>query len=78
VFPVIKLKPYKKRKNEVEIDKTIETEMGVVHFKGTLTDEEVDYVLTIGLATLMIRGELEAKYATEEGVLIQDGTNTLQ
>jgi len=62
----------------VEIDKTIETEMGVVHFKGSLTDEELDYVITIGLATMMIRGELEAQYATADGTLIQEGTDTLQ
>jgi len=60
------------------IDKKIETEMGVVHFKGELSEDEVDYVITIGLATLMIRGELEAQYATTDGVLIQDGTDTLQ
>jgi len=52
--------------------------MGVVHFKGSLTDEELDYVITIGLATMMIRGELEAQYATADGTLIQEGTDTLQ
>ena len=62
----------------MKIDKKIETEMGVVHFKGELSEEELDYVVTIGLATLMIRGELEAQYATEDGVLIQDGNDTLQ
>lgn len=62
----------------MKIDKKIETEMGVVHFKGELSEDELDYVVTIGLATLMIRGDLEAQYATEDGVLIQDGTDTLQ
>jgi len=62
----------------MEIDKKIETEMGTVHFKGNLTDDELDYVVTIGLATLMIRGELQAEYATEDGSLISNGTDTIQ
>ena len=62
----------------MEIDKKIETEMGVVHFKGELTDDELDYVVTIGLATLMIRGELQAEYATEDGSIISEGSDTIQ
>jgi len=62
----------------MEIDKKIDTEMGTVHFKGNLTDDELDYVVTIGLATLMIRGELQAEYATEDGSLISNGSDTIQ
>lgn len=62
----------------MEIDKKIETEMGTVHFKGELSDDELDYVVTIGLATLMIRGELKAEYATEDGSIILDGNDTVQ
>ena len=62
----------------MEIDKKIETEMGTVHFKGELTDDELDYVVTIGLATLMIRGELQAEYATEDGSIISEGSDTIQ
>ena len=62
----------------MEIDKKLETEMGTVHFKGELTDDELDYVVTIGLATLMIRGELQAEYATEDGSIISDGNDTIQ
>lgn len=61
----------------MEIDKKIETEMGTVHFKGELSDDELDYVVTIGLATLMIRGELKAEYATEDGSLIVDGNDPI-
>lgn len=62
----------------MEIDKKIETEMGVVHFKGHLTEEELDYVVTIGLATLMIRGQIKAEYATEDGSIISEGRDTIQ
>jgi len=71
-------KDFRGKEEAMKIDKKIETEMGVVHFKGELSEDELDYVVTIGLATLMIRGELEAQYATEDGVLIQDGNDTLQ
>jgi len=62
----------------MKVDKKIETEMGTVRFVGELSEDEVDYVITIGLATLMIRGELEAQDATADGTLIQEGTDTLQ
>lgn len=62
----------------MKIDKEIDTPMGKVVFRGELTDEELDYVITIGLVTMMIRGDLSATYALEDGTLLSDVPEQLQ
>lgn len=42
----------------MEINQLVKTENGVVEFKGTLTDDEVNYILTVGLITLLENGSL--------------------
>jgi len=74
---VIKPKRLRKRKN-VKIDKEIDTPMGKVIFRGELTEEELDYVITVGLVTMMVRGDLSATYALEDGTLLSDVPEQLQ
>jgi len=62
----------------MEIDKEIDTPMGKVVFRGNLTEDELDYVITIGLVTMMIRGELDAVVSTADGTILSDIPEQLQ
>lgn len=62
----------------MEIDKEIDTPMGKVVFRGNLTEDELDYVITIGLVTMMIRGELDAVVSTADGTILSDTPEQLQ
>lgn len=42
------------------ISKTIETDDGTVTFQGELDQEELDYVLTLGLNLLLQQGAINA------------------
>jgi len=42
----------------MEISKVLETPQGTVEFKGSLTQEEADYVIKIGLSVLLQQGML--------------------
>ncbi len=42
----------------MEIKKSIKNKDGTVKFKGTLTQEEHDFVLTVGLNTLIEQGAI--------------------
>jgi hydroxylamine reductase (hybrid-cluster protein) len=53
--PVIKLR---QRKREMQVNKTIETADGKVVFQGELSQEETDFVIGIGLNTLLKAGAL--------------------
>ena len=60
----------------MKINKTLETELGKVEFKGELSAEELDYVLQIGLNTLLMMGALKTSTALSsepppEGTLFQ-------
>jgi len=50
----------RKGKETVIISKTIETEQGTVTFQGELDQEELDYVLTLGLNLLLQQGAINA------------------
>ncbi len=52
--------------------------MGKVIFRGELSEEELDYVITVGLVTMMIKGDLEATYVLEDGTLLSDVPEQLQ
>jgi hypothetical protein len=40
------------------VNKTIETPTGSIKFEGELEQQEVDYVMQIGLNTLLLRGAI--------------------
>lgn len=40
------------------VNKTVETPNGTIQFEGELDQKEVDYVLQIGLNTLLLRGAI--------------------
>jgi hypothetical protein len=46
------------RRTTIEINKTLQTEEGTIVFEGTLTQEEADYVIEVGLNTLLQAGAL--------------------
>ncbi len=62
----------------MQIDKKIDTEMGVVHFKGEITPEEQEYLITMGLVAMFLQGQLETKTVTSDGTLVADIPDTLQ
>ena len=39
--------------------------MGEVHFVGEVSDEELDYVIEMGLLTLLVRGELKTQFVED-------------
>jgi len=55
----------------MKIDKEIELPMGRVHFVGELTEEELDTVITLGLAMLLHSGKLPMQE-------VDEGSDTLQ
>ena len=58
----------------MELDKEIETPFGVVRFKGTVSDEEFDYIIKSGLLVLMARGQIKAQFIeSDEDLLDADG-----
>jgi len=75
--PATKLKQSKKRKS-VKIDKELDTPMGKVVFRGELSDEELDAVVTMGLVTMLLQGQISATFMTEDGTLIQDVPDQVQ
>lgn len=68
----------KKHKKEMQIDKKIDTEMGVVHFKGEITPEEQEYLITMSLVAMFLQGQIDAKIVTSDGTLVADIPDTLQ
>jgi hypothetical protein len=62
----------------MKIDQKIETEMGTVVFRGELTDEEVSYVMQVGLVTMFLRGELDTTTMTSDGTIISDVPENMQ
>lgn len=71
------LKPRKKKRN-VKIDQTIELPMGTIVFKGEVSDDELDYIIKLGLVSLYLRGELETTIQTEDGTVVSDVPDMLQ
>ncbi len=55
----------------MEIKKSIKNKDGTVKFKGTLSQEEHDFVLTVGLNTLIEQGAI-AMTAEEEITLDEE------
>jgi len=50
----------------MEIKKVIKTKSGEVTFKGSLTPEEHEFILAVGLNTLLENGALPIHLADEE------------
>lgn len=50
----------------MELDKEIETPFGVVRFKGTVNEEQLDHIIKVGLLALMARGEINATFVDAE------------
>ena len=51
--------PYKNTRREIiQVEKSFKTKDGIVTFKGTLTQDEADYVIGVGLNYLMQQGAL--------------------
>lgn len=73
----IKLKPRGKKRN-VKIDQTIQLPMGTIVFKGEVSDDELDYIIKLGLVSLYLRGELETSVQTEDGTVVSDVPDLLQ
>lgn len=49
----------------MEVRKVLKTSKGVVTFEGELTQEEHDFVITVGLNTLMEQGAIPFQVADE-------------
>lgn len=49
----------------MEINKTFKTPQGTVTFQGVLSQEEADYVIQIGLNTLLQQGAIPFKIMEE-------------
>ncbi len=62
----------------MEIDKKIELPMGTVHFKGELSEEEVEQLITLGLIFSFMRGDLETIVTTEDGSLVAEVPDQIQ
>jgi hypothetical protein len=62
----------------MQIDKKIDTEMGVVHFVGEITEEEQEYLVTMGLVALFLQGKIDSKIMTADGTLLADIPDTIQ
>lgn len=45
----------------MKVNKSFETPEGIVKFEGELSQEELDYVLQLGLNTLLVMGAISAK-----------------
>lgn len=56
----------------MELEKEIETPFGTVRFKGTVTDDELDYIIKIGLMAMMARGQIKAQFITVDGEPVED------
>lgn len=58
------------------INKTIETQNGTVEFKGNLLDEELDFVIEVGLNVILAQGAtnfLSAKSKKVDDLVVQSG-----
>lgn len=49
----------------MKIDKKIETALGVAHFIGDVSDEELDYIVEEGLKVLILKGMIQITYLEE-------------
>lgn len=58
------------------LEKTIDTPMGVVTFKGEITEEEMDYIVKTGLLALMATGKIKTEFT--ESVDVMDAPDQLQ
>jgi len=56
----------------MKIDKEIELPMGTVHFVGEVSEEELDHIITLGLAMLLQTGRLPVQMVDDtEGETLQ-------
>ena len=58
------------------INKTIETQNGTVEFKGNLLDEELDFVIEVGLNVILAQGAtnfLSSKSKMVDDLVVQSG-----
>ena len=62
----------------MKIEKTIDLPTGTIRFEGEVTEEELDHIITMGLAFMYIRGDLQATLMTSDGTLISDVPEQLQ
>jgi len=62
----------------MKIDQTIETPMGTIVFRGEVTDDELDYIIKLGLVTMYLKGELDSEAITEDGSIISAAVDTIQ
>jgi hypothetical protein len=54
----------------IKVYQTIKTENGTVEFKGELSPEEADYVITMGLNYLLQHGALPFKAVSDQDELM--------
>ena len=54
----------------MEVSKTLEGPEGLVTFQGSLSQEETDFVLSVGLNQLLMRGALPFTTETENRLAI--------
>ena len=62
----------------MHIEKTIELPTGTIRFEGEVTEEELDHIITMGLAFMYIRGDIDASIMTEDGTLVADVPDQIQ
>ena len=58
------------------INKTIETQDGTVEFKGNLLDEELDFVIEVGLNVILAQGDtnfLSSRSKKVDDLVVQSG-----
>jgi hypothetical protein len=53
------------------VDKKLDLPGGTVHFKGELTDDQVDIVMGFGLAIMLSRGLIGYKVVDAEGNVME-------
>lgn len=61
-----------------KIDKELDTPLGLVVFRGEVSEEELDHIVTLGLMSMVLQGQLIPTIYTADGAIIQDTSETLQ
>ena len=62
----------------MKIDKVLDTPMGRVVFRGELSDDELDAVITMGLVTMLLNGNISPTIMTQDGTILSDEPDQLQ
>lgn len=62
----------------MKIDKTIELPEGTIVFRGELTEEEVEHLITLGLVYSYLRGDINSTVMLDNGLILSEEPDQLQ